>query len=102
MAGLDGVPLAVELMAYAAQGQSDLAEVAQRWQAERTAMLQRMGGERRELSVAVSVEASVTAPLMTAEAEQLLGLLGVLPDGVAREDLTALLPGSGLAAAAPR
>ena len=71
-------------------------------QAERTAMLQRMGGERRELSVAVSVEASVTAPLMTAEAEQLLGLLGVLPDGVAREDLTALLPGSGLAAAAPR
>ena len=33
LAGLDGVPLAVELMAYAAQGQPDLAEVAQRWQA---------------------------------------------------------------------
>ena len=28
LAGLDGVPLAVELMAYAAQGQPDLAEVA--------------------------------------------------------------------------
>ena len=100
LAGLDGVPLAVELMAYAAQGQPDLAEVAQRWQAERTGMLARMGGTRRELSVAVSVEASVTAPLMTASAQRLLSLLGVLPDGIAREDLTALLPGDGLAAAA--
>jgi hypothetical protein len=100
LAGLDAVPLAVELMAYAAQGQPDLAEVAQRWQAERTAMLARMGGARRELSVAVSVEASVTAPPMTGPGRQLLSLLGVLPDGMAREDLAELLPGSGLAAAA--
>ena len=100
LAGLDGVPLAVELMGYAAQGQPDLAEVAQRWQAERTGMLQRMGGARRELSVAVSVEASVTAPLMTAPAARLLSLLGALPDGIAREDLAALLPKVGLAAAA--
>ena len=100
MAELDGVPLAVELMGYAAQGQPDLAEVAQRWHQERTGMLQRMGGARRELSVAVSVEASVTAPLMTAPAARLLSLLGVLPDGVARTDLAALLPGAGLAAAA--
>ena len=100
VAGLDGVPLAVELMAYAAQGQPDLAEVAQRWHTERTGMLARMGGARRELSVAVSVEASVTASLMTAPAARLLSLLGALPDGIAREDLTALLPGDGLAAAA--
>ena len=98
LAGLDGVPLAVELMGYAAQGQPDLAEVAQRWQAERTGMLARLGGARRELSVAVSVEASVTAPLMTAPAARLLSLLGVLPDGIAREDLAALLPEDGLAA----
>jgi tetratricopeptide (TPR) repeat protein len=100
LAGLDGVPLAVELMGYAAQGQPDLAEVAQRWQSERTGMLARLGGARRELSVAVSVEASVTAPLMTAPAARLLSLLGVLPDGIAREDLAALLPGDGLGAAA--
>jgi tetratricopeptide (TPR) repeat protein len=99
LAELDGVPLAVKLMAYAAQGQPDLAEVAERWRAERTGMLQWMGGGRRELSVAVSVEASITAPLMTAAAAQLLGLLGVLPDGMARGDLEELLPGSGLAAA---
>jgi hypothetical protein len=100
VAGLDGVPLAVELLAYAAQGQPDLAEVAQRWQAERTGMLARMGGTRRELSVAVSVETSITSPLMTGPGRRLLGLLGVLPDGVAREDLAGLLPGDGLAAAA--
>ncbi len=100
LAGLDGVPLAVELMAYAAQGQPDLAEVAQRWRAERTGMLARMGGARRELSVAVSVEASVTAPLMTAPAMRLLSLLGTLPEGVAREDLATLLPEAALAAAA--
>jgi tetratricopeptide (TPR) repeat protein len=99
VAGLDGVPLAVELLAYAAQGQPDLAEVAQRWRTERTGMLARMGGSRRELSVAVSVETSVTSPLMTEPGRRLLGLLGVLPDGVAREDLTGLLPQDGLAAA---
>jgi tetratricopeptide (TPR) repeat protein len=98
--GLDGVPLAVELLAYAAQGQPDLAEVAQRWRAERTGMLARMGGTRRELSVAVSVETSVTSPLMTAPGRRLLGLLGVLPDGVARDDLAGLMPDDGLAAAA--
>ena len=96
---LDGVALAVELMAYAAQGQDDLAEVAQRWRQERTKMLQRMGGTSRELSVPVSVEASVTSPLLTAPAARLLSLLGVLPDGIARDDLTELLTGDGLAAA---
>src|SRR5262249_54433835 len=59
----------------------------------------RMGGTSRELSVAVSVEASVASPLMTGPAGRVLSLLGVLPDGIARDDLTELLPGSGLAAA---
>jgi tetratricopeptide (TPR) repeat protein len=99
LAELDGVPLAVELMAYAAQGQPDLAEVAERWRAERTAVLQRMGSGHREPSIAVSVEASITAQLMTAPGRRLLCLLGVLPDGVARGDLAELLPGTGLAAA---
>ena len=97
---LDGVPLAVELMGYAAQGQPGLDEVAERWRIDRTGMLQRMGGGRPELSVAVSVEASVTSPLMTPAARRLLALLGVLHDGVTRADLAALLPGSGLGAAA--
>jgi tetratricopeptide (TPR) repeat protein len=100
LAELDGVPLAVELMGYAAQGHDDLAEIAARWRAERTAMLARMGGTSRELSVPASVEASVTSPLMTPPAARLLSLLGVLPDGIARDDLTELLDGDGLPAAA--
>ena len=100
LVGLDGVPLAVELMGYAAQGQPNLGEVAERWKAERTGMLQRMGGASRELSVAVSVETSITSPLMTPPARRLLALLGILPDGITHNDLAALLPDDGLAAAA--
>jgi hypothetical protein len=96
---LGGVPLAVELMAYAAQDQPDLAEVAERWRQKRTEILQR-GGASRDLSTAVSLEASIAGPLMTTPAKRLLSLLGVLPDGICREDLAELLPGSGLAAAA--
>jgi tetratricopeptide (TPR) repeat protein len=99
LAAVDNVPLAVELMGYAAQGQPDLADVAERWQQERTGMLQRLGGATRELSVAVSIEASIAARLMTEPARRLLSLLGMLPDGIAREDLTELLPDAALAAA---
>jgi tetratricopeptide (TPR) repeat protein len=97
---LDCVPLAVELMAYAAQGQPSLTEVAERWRTERSAMLERLGGARRELSVAVSAEASIVNPQMTGLARRLLSLLGMLPDGIAREDLAALLPDGALPAAA--
>jgi tetratricopeptide (TPR) repeat protein len=97
---LDGVPLAVELLGYAAQGQSSLREVAERWRRERTGMLRRMTGDRRELNVAVSVDTSVTAPLMTAGGRRLLALLSVLPDGATHDDLVALLPESARPAAA--
>jgi tetratricopeptide (TPR) repeat protein len=100
LAELDGVPLAVQLLGYAAQGQPDLDEVAARWRAERTGMLQRMGGARRELSVAVSVETSITSPQMTEPACRLVALLGVLPDGIDREDRDVLLPRGGPGAAA--
>ncbi len=96
---LDGMPLAVELLGYAAQGEPDLGGLARRWQQERLGLLERMSGGRPELSVATSVEASVTSPLMTDSARRLFGLLGVLPDGAAGGDLDALLPGEGLAAA---
>ena len=34
-AALDGVPLAIELLAYAAEGEPDLAALAERWNQER-------------------------------------------------------------------
>jgi tetratricopeptide (TPR) repeat protein len=100
LAAVDGVPLAVELLGYASQGQPDLAELQQRWQQERVGLLERLGGGRRELSVPVSVELSLTDPRMTPEGQRLLGLLGQLPDGIAQDDLTTLLPQVGLRAAA--
>jgi tetratricopeptide (TPR) repeat protein len=97
---MDGVPLAVELLGCAAQGQPGLGGVAERWRAERTAMLQRQGGASREMSVAVSIEASISNSLTSTHAKRLLAVLGMLPDGVSHGDLAVLLPGSGLAAAA--
>ncbi len=96
---LDGVPLAVELLGYAAQGQP-MDQVAARWRRERTSMLERHGGGHRELSVAVSVEASVGSPLLTEPARRLLCLLGALPDGISHDDLETLLPDAGLPGAA--
>ena len=100
LARLDGVPLPVELLGYAAQGQPSLGEVAERWRRERTGMLARMGGGSRELNVAVSVDTSVTAPLMTTAGRRLLALLGVLPDGISHDDIAALLLEWGQPAAA--
>ena len=100
LAEVDGVPLAVELLGYAAQGQPDLAEVRQRWQQERIGLLQRLGGGRRELSVPVSVELSLKDPRMSPEGRRLLALLGQLPEGIAHDDLATLLPRAGLRAAA--
>jgi hypothetical protein len=97
---LDGVPLAVELMGYAAQGQPNLDGVAKRWQHERVTMLKRMRGDKPELSVPVSVEASITSPRMDYAARRLLTLLGVLHDGITEDGLAGLMPGTGLAAAA--
>lgn len=99
LAAMGGVPLAIELMAYATQGQLDLASAAERWRHERAGMLERMGGRSRELSVPVSVEASINSPLMTSDGRRLSALLGVLLDGVARCDVGTLMPASGLAAA---
>jgi tetratricopeptide (TPR) repeat protein len=97
---MDGVPLAVELAGYAAQGQPSLDQVLERWRAERTGMLRRMGGATRELNVAVSVEISVTSPLMTGAARRLFALLGTLPDGIAYLDLAVLVGEEALGAAA--
>ena len=97
---LGGVPLAVELLAYAAPGEPGLAALARRWQEEGGAnLLRRAGGGDARTSAAASFELSISGARMTEEARRLLFLLGVLPDGVAHEDLDELLPGTGRAAA---
>jgi tetratricopeptide (TPR) repeat protein len=94
----DGVPLAIELLAYLAEAEPDLAALWRRWRAKRVA-LRRGGGGSPQLSAEVSFELSITGPRMTEPARRLLSLLGVLPDGVAHQDLDVLLPGEGEEAA---
>jgi hypothetical protein len=100
LSALDGVPLAIELLAYPAQAEPDLDGLWQRWQIERTALLRRGAGDHRLLNLAVSLELSIQGPDMTDAARRLLALLGLLPDGIARDALETLLPGCGNAAAA--
>jgi tetratricopeptide (TPR) repeat protein len=97
---LDGVPLAITLMANAAEGQPDLADTWARWEMERTKMLQRAGGKDRLLNIEVSYEISIQGPRMTDEARRLLSILSFLPGGVARGDIEAVFPDHGTRAAA--
>jgi tetratricopeptide (TPR) repeat protein len=99
LALLDGVPLAITLLAHVAEGAS-LASVLAAWQQKQTALLARDGVKPgRETSWRVSVALSVESRRMTDEARRLLALLGRLPDGVAVADLDALLPEKGHEAA---
>ena len=96
---LDGVPLAITLMAGAAEGQPDLDGTWRRWQDERTNMLQRASATHRLLNIEVSYEISIQGPRMTDQARRLLSLLSFLPGGVAHGDLDAVSPGEGVKAA---
>jgi tetratricopeptide (TPR) repeat protein len=89
---VDRLPLAINLLAHAAEGEPDLKALFHRWQQERTAMLRRAGGKNRLNNLELSYELSVTSPRVTAEARRLLGLLALLPAGVARDDLNHVFP----------
>ena len=95
---MGGVPLAIELLAYAAEGEG-LESLAGRWRTERVKLLRRGAADHRLLSVASSVEAAWTGPLMTEPARRLLSMLGRLPNGLAHSDIDHLMPGDGSAAA---
>lgn len=96
---LEGLALAVVLLASQAEGEPDLATLRQRWRDQRTALLHRGPGRERQHSLEVSLQLSIDSPRMTEEGLRLLSLLGLLPEGVAREDIAALLPDSGSEAA---
>jgi tetratricopeptide (TPR) repeat protein len=97
---MDGVPLAIMLLAYQAEGEPSLAPLWQRWQHERTAMLQRAQGQDRLTNIELSYEISLTGKRMTEVAHRLLRLLALLPDGLAHRDLSVAMPDQAEAAAA--
>jgi tetratricopeptide (TPR) repeat protein len=99
MQAMDGVPLAITLLAYQAEGEPSLEPLWQRWQHERTAMLQRAEGQNRLTNIELSYEISLTGRRMTEAAHRLLCLLALLPDGLAYRDLSVAMPDQAEAAA---
>lgn len=99
VAPLGGLPLALSLMAHQAQGEPDLQLLYRRWQAQRTAMLNKGVGDDRRNNLALSLEQSVQSPRMTDAGRRLFCLMGILPDGIQREDLEGVAPGYGLSGA---
>jgi tetratricopeptide (TPR) repeat protein len=95
LSALDGVPLAITLLACAAEGEPNLDGIWTRWQRERTEMLQRAEGADRLSNIEISYQFSITGRRMTGEARRFLALLATLPDGVAAGDIEAIFPVHG-------
>ena len=92
---IDCVPLAVTLLAHQAEGEPSLQGLWQRWQEERTTMLQETGGKDRLTNIELSYEISIESPRMTDEVRRLLKLLALLPGGLAHSDLVTVMPPPG-------
>jgi DNA-binding SARP family transcriptional activator/tetratricopeptide (TPR) repeat protein len=93
IAAVDRVPLAVELLAFAAQTESSLERLATRWQLERAALLDRgVGAADPRLSVPASVELSWNGAFMGVEAQRVGALLALAPAGLSLVDLDRVVP----------
>jgi tetratricopeptide (TPR) repeat protein len=90
---LEGVPLAVTLLAHQAEGQKNLAALWRQWERENTRMLKYAGGDHRLTNLERSFEVSIRSPRMTPESLRLLRLLALLPGGGANQDLERIVPG---------
>ena len=99
LARLDGLPLAIELVAHRARTEPDAATVLRHWESERSAFVRRGQGGRKDLDLAVSIALSLASPRLTDAGRRLFAVLGRLPHGLARADLPAIMPRDGTAAA---
>ena len=82
---VDGVPLAVTLLAHAAEGAPQLGSLRRAWYERRIELLDR--GVDAGLGAAASFELSIAGPRMTPEARRLLAVLALLPAGVTHTDI---------------
>ncbi|KAJ7138245.1 hypothetical protein C8R44DRAFT_606985, partial [Mycena epipterygia] len=91
----DNMPLALVLMANVASfegGQSLL----ERWEGETTSLLSEGSNKRANLDKSITISLSSPRMLSNPQAQELLSLMALLPDGIAEETLTQMnLPFSG-------
>ncbi|KAJ7469957.1 P-loop containing nucleoside triphosphate hydrolase protein, partial [Mycena galericulata] len=78
------LPLAVTLIAHVAAADG-CASAISRWQTERTRLLSDRYDQRSSLDISIML--SFTSSRMTPEAQDLLGILAMLPDGLSDSDL---------------
>ncbi|KAJ7457744.1 hypothetical protein FB451DRAFT_1509030 [Mycena latifolia] len=83
---VDNMPLAIDLIAHLVDYEG-LASVLDRWERERTSLLSE--GHDRHSNLNLSISLSLESPRMLAlpEAQELLSLLSILPDGLSDTEL---------------
>ncbi len=91
LADLDGVPLAIVLLATLARTEPRLGTLVTAWRAKRTGLLQRGIRPDRTSSLPVSIELSWDR--LSPDARQALSLAALLPDGWPRGRSAMYLPG---------
>jgi len=85
--GLDGVPHAIELLARQAESDLDVSSLADRWNRQRTTLLQRGVGTTRQTNIAIAYEFAIASPLMSGAPMRMLRILAALPGGLATHDV---------------
>jgi tetratricopeptide (TPR) repeat protein len=96
VSAMDGLPLAIELLARQAQGSQQLAGLLADFQSRKAELFEL--GEGKERSLKASLALSLDSPRMTNDGKRLFASLGRLPGGASTQDLNKLLPVAGRAA----
>jgi len=89
---LSGLPLVIQLMAKRAQEVNTLEDLKEEWQSEKRKRLEEPATSSTGLSLVMSLNLSLDHPRLKEDARRLLALLGVLPAGLADDDIAVVLP----------
>lgn len=81
---MEGLPLAIKLLAHRSTLESDLDQLWRLWQHKGTAILDRAGGDERTRSLAASLALSIDSEWIEPEHRTLLSSIAFLPDGMPR------------------
>ena len=91
---IDGVPLAVELLALRAVDEPNLESIAAIWKSERANLVAKGKPDDRTLGVAVASKLAIDNPRVGEQARRLLSLLAGVPGGIALQDVPLVLGAS--------